>query len=396
MSYLKFYSTNQQIKPISFKKAALSGLAQDGGLFMPVKIPNLTNDFLKTLDPLEFPEIALKLSKKWLCKDMPNPFLSDITRKAFNFPAPLVQIDENLYILELFHGQTLSFKDFGARFMALIMSHLVKNENKKLTILTATSGDTGSAVASAFFMIPQVQVVVLYPKGKISPMQEEQMTTFGGNITALEINGCFDDCQKIVKQTFLDPKLQKKLFLTSANSINIARLIPQSFYYFNAYTQLKDKNLPIVFSIPCGNFGNLTGGLLAKKMGLPIHKFIASTNINNVVPKYLKTGLFQPQHSKSTIANSMDVGNPSNFARILDLYQHNYKKIREHIFGADFSDKQICWAIKKVWQKYHYLLDPHSAAGYLGLKEYLKQNNQSVNGIVLATAHMIDKTSLIN
>ena len=384
---MQFYSTKQKNYLVSFKEAVLKGLPDDNGLFMPVEIPMLPAKFYEKLNSMSFQEISFEVAKNLLKEDIPQTILKEIIYDAQNFNATLVKLEEQIFVLELFHGPTLAFKDFAARFMAKLMSYFIRNSNRELTILVATSGDTGSAVAHGFYNIQGIRVVILYPSGKISAIQENQLTTMGGNITALEIKGTFDDCQKLVKQAFLDIDLANNLSLTSANSINIARLIPQSFYYFYAYAQLKNKNHPNVFSVPCGNFGNLTGGLIAKKMRLPVLKFIAATNINDSVPKYLQTGVFKPQSIKKTISNAMDVGNPSNFARILDMYNDNAENMRQDIWSAAFSDEQTKLAIQEVFRKYNYILDPHGAVGYLGLKQYMSQNNKKINGIFLETAH---------
>lgn len=354
---------------------------------MPSQIPSVSTQFLEAIGSLSFQEISFEVAKCLLNGEIPDTALRQIIDDAINFDAPLIRISEGVFVLELFHGPTLAFKDFGARFMARLMSYFTRNENRQLTILVATSGDTGSAVAHGFFRIEGIRVVLLYPSGKVSDIQEKQMTTLGENITALEIAGAFDDCQSLVKQAFLDQDLNEQMNLTSANSINIARLIPQSFYYFFAFSQLKEKNHPVVFSVPSGNFGNLTAGLLAKKMGLPISKFVAATNSNDVVPQYLRSGLFMPRPSIQTISNAMDVGNPSNFVRMLALHGNDLDAMRFNIYGAAFSDQQTKTTIKEVFEQYRYLLDPHGAVGYLGLNDYLKKASQTVNGIFLETAH---------
>lgn len=348
---------------------------------MPDKIPSIDLRQLQGIST--FSEIALELSKTWFDGLIPLFELQEIVRKAFTFDAPLRQISDKVYSLELFHGPTLSFKDFGARFMAQLMAYLNRSENQELHILAATSGDTGSAVAHAFLNIPGIHVWILYPKGKVSEIQEKQLTTIGHNVKALEIEGTFDDCQALVKQAFNDSDLTSTIKLTSANSINIARLIPQSFYYFYALSKLNFK--PAAISVPSGNFGNLTAGLFAKAMSLPIERFIAATNINDSVPQYLKSGVFHPHPSKHTLSNAMDVGNPSNFARLVELYQNDLEKIRHHIFGASFSDQQTLQAMAELDSQFHYIADPHGAVGYLGLKEYQKQYSGA--GIFLETAH---------
>ena len=326
-----YYSTNNKNQRVSLREAVIQGLAPDNGLYMPESIPVLSASFFESLSQLSFQEIGFRVAKSLIGEDIPTNELKRIVDHTIQFDAPLVEIERDVFSLELFHGPTLAFKDFGARFLSGLLGYFANQQDKEITILVATSGDTGSAVANGFLNVPGTKVIVLYPSGKVSDIQEKQFTTLGGNITALEIDGTFDDCQRLVKQAFMDEELKRKLFLTSANSINIARLIPQSFYYFHAYAQLKDKQSEIVFSVPSGNFGNLTAGLFAKRMGLPIHKFIAATNRNDIVPKYLQTKLFSPRPSVQTISNAMDVGNPSNFARILDLYQSDFDALSKDI-----------------------------------------------------------------
>lgn len=353
---------------------------------MPEYIPVLPQEFLNDLSEFTLGEIALEISKQFFTDDLPQSVVLEIVEKAITFDAPLRKLDDKKYVLELFHGPTLAFKDFGARFMAQLMSYLVRGENRKLTILVATSGDTGSAVASGFLGVPGIEVIILYPSKKVSELQEKQLTTSGQNITALEIDGTFDDCQRLVKTAFLDDELKRKYQLSSANSINIARLIPQSFYYMYAFGKMPDHTEPVVFAVPSGNFGNLTAGLMAKKMGLPVHHFIAATNINDIVPDYLSSGEFKPQSSKQTISNAMDVGNPSNFWRMLDLYDGSLQKMKKDISGFSFDDDKTSEAMKEVLKKYNYLPDPHGAVGYLGLCEYQKKN-PDMRGIFLETAH---------
>lgn len=380
-----FYSTNKQIREVSLKEAVLQGLAADGGLFMPNSIPSMDADFLERLPHLGLSEIAFEVSKK-LLPHIPEAELKKIA-ESINFDAPLVGIADNLFALELFHGPTLSFKDFGAHFMAGLMGYFVKQEEQDLHILAATSGDTGSAVAHGFLGIPGIKVWILYPKGQVSRIQEQQLTTIGQNVAALEVEGTFDDCQALVKRAFCDQNLCQKIRMTSANSINIARLIPQSFYYFRAYGQLKAKNQKVVFSVPSGNFGNLTAGLLAKKMGLPIEYMIAATNSNDSVPRYLETGIFNPGSSKRTLSNAMDVGNPSNFARILDLYGANLETLRKDMAAMSYSDENTKEAMRELEKLHGYYADPHGAVGYLGLKEYRKIKDKDWVGIFLETAH---------
>ncbi len=383
---MKFYSTKNESLRIPFSNAVLKGAADDGGLFMPVQIPHLDNNFFDELINLNIREIAFEVIKNFI-DDIPSDDLLEIINNAISFEAPLIQLNDNLYVLELFHGPTLAFKDFGAQFLAKTLSYLFRKQKKETIILVATSGDTGSAVASGFHNIEGIKVGLLYPKNKVSKIQEQQLTTFDNNIFAFEVEGNFDDCQRLIKQAFADNDLRNQFNLTSANSINIARLLPQSFYYFSAYSQLKNKNKPLIFSVPSGNFGNLTAGLIANKMGLPINKFIAALNSNDVFLKYLKTGNFQPQPTIQTYSNAMDVGNPSNIVRIFSLFK-SYEMIKEKISAFSFSDEETLLAIKEVYEKYNYILDPHSAIGYLAIKEFLNSSqSKNVNGIILETAH---------
>lgn len=365
----------------------MQGLAPDNGLYMPEHIPALPHSFFDSLDTMSFQDIALQVAENLIQEDIPKADLKRIIEHTIQFDAPLVQLSERIFSQELFHGPTLAFKDFGARFLSGLLGYFANQQDKEITILVATSGDTGSAVANGFLNVPGTKVIVLFPSGKVSEIQERQFTTLGGNITSLAVDGTFDDCQRLVKQAFLDVELKQNLFLTSANSINIARLIPQSFYYFYGYAQLKNKD-HVVFSVPSGNFGNLTAGLLAKRTGLSIHKFIASTNSNDIVPAYLSTGLFSPRPSHQTISNAMDVGNPSNFSRMVDLFDGSHQNLSSEIIGYHFSDDDTKNAIMEVHQSTQYTLDPHGAVGYLGLKEYLKTDKRAT-GIFLETAHPI-------
>ncbi len=385
---MKYYSTKNKNFKVSFRDAVLKGIAPDGGLFMPEEIPEFEENFFKNISDLSLKEIAFLVSKKIFGSDIETIELKNIIDSSITFDAPLVNISDNINILELFHGPTLAFKDFGARFMANTVACLNRDEEKEINILVATSGDTGSAVANGFFKVDGINVVLLYPSKKVSKIQEQQLTTLGENITALEVHGTFDDCQSLVKKAFADNELNSKITLSSANSINIARLLPQSFYYFNAYARVKDKNLPTVISVPSGNFGNLTAGLIAKRMGLPVQKFIAATNSNDVFTKYIDTSVFETKPSVKTLSNAMDVGNPSNFERILDLYNHNHQKIKDDIFSKSFSDEETVGAIKKVHSKYKYVIDPHGAVGFLALENFISETkNKNGNGIVVETAH---------
>jgi threonine synthase len=383
---MNFYSTSNKDYQVSFEEAVIQGLAPNGGLFMPERIDVLPNEFWKNISGKSFVQISYEVAFHFLKGSIPESDLRKLIDHTISFDAPLVELENNIFALELFHGPTLAFKDFGARFLSGLLGYFAKQRDNEVTILVATSGDTGSAVANGFFQVPGTRVIVLYPSGKVSDIQEKQFTTLGNNVTALEIDGTFDDCQRLVKQAFSDETLSKKLSLTSANSINIARLLPQSFYYFNAYAQLKNKSLPVVFSVPSGNFGNLTAGLMAKRMGLPVRQFIAATNINDIVPEYLITQKFSPRPSQQTISNAMDVGNPSNFARMMDLYQNDFGKISNDVAGFRFTDQQTSDIIRKVSDSLDYVLDPHGAIGYLALKEYLK-GSEMITGIFLETAH---------
>lgn len=383
---MQLYSTKNKQLRVSLEEAIFKGLPSDNGLYLPLSIPKLDPSFFEKIHTLSLAEIAFTVSKALIGDEISNSDLKMIVDRAINFDAPVVNVHDNIYALELFHGPSLAFKDFGARFMASIMSYYLSKKNADdINILVATSGDTGSAVAHGFLNMDKIKVTILYPSNKVSDIQEKQLTTLGNNITALEVDGTFDDCQRMVKEAFLDEDLNKKITLSSANSINISRLIPQTFYYFYAYAQLPGK--PIVFSVPSGNFGNLSGGLIAKKMGLPVAKFIASTNINDVVPEYLNTGIFTPRPSTQTIANAMDVGNPSNFARLNEFSNNDVEQMRQDIVGKSYTDPQIKSVLKSVYEEYNYILDPHGAIGYMGLKDYLASTKDDVNGVFLETAH---------
>lgn len=382
---MKFYSTSNKNHIVSFQQAVVNGLAPDNGLYMPANIPQLPLKFFEDLREKTFPEIAFEIAQALIEDALPQDELRRFVNHAVSFDAPLVTLTEDVYALELFHGPTLAFKDFGARFMSQVLAHYAQQLDKEVVILAATSGDTGSAVANGFYQVPGTRVVVLYPSGKVSNIQEKQFTTLGHNITAIAIEGTFDDCQRLVKLAFQDKELKESHFLTSANSINIARLIPQVFYYCYAWSRLP-KTKPIVFSVPSGNFGNLTAGLIAKRMGLPVDHFIAATNANDVVPKYIDTGLFIPRASQETISNAMDVGNPSNFVRILDLYKHDLAAIKKYVSAFALSDQETAVAMKKVYADYQYILDPHGAVAYLGLKKFL-QEHADYTGVFFETAH---------
>lgn len=381
---MKYYSTNKSTPEVSLKYAVSQGLADDNGLFMPERIGKFEPDFFDTIHNLTFQEISFEVAKKFFGEDIDAETLKSIVYDTLSFDCPLVHVKDNIYSLELFHGPTLAFKDVGGRFMARMLSYFLKGSTQQVNVLVATSGDTGSAVANGFLGVPGIHVYVLYPKGKVSPIQECQFTTLGQNITALEINGNFDDCQKLVKTAFLDKELNAKMTLTSANSINVARFLPQAFYYFNAFARNPQKDKKLIISVPSGNFGNLTAGLFAKRMGLPVDRFIAANNSNDIVFNYLNSGIYNPKASVQTIANAMDVGDPSNFVRILDLYNYSHESIAADIKGFRYSDDQIRETLKKVFYETGYLLDPHGACGYCSLEEYLTDDSV---GVFLETAH---------
>jgi threonine synthase len=385
---MRYYSTNKNTPEVSLKEAVVKGLASDNGLFMPARINRFESSFFENIQNLTFQEIALEVAKMFFGEDIEENQLIEIVYDTLQFDCPVVKLADTIYSLELFHGPTLAFKDVGARFMARLLNYFLNDREKQVNVLVATSGDTGSAVANGFLGVEGIHVFVLYPKGKVSKIQESQFTTLGKNITALEIDGTFDDCQRLVKTAFLDDELNKKLILTSANSINVARFLPQAFYYFNAYARLKEQgvleNKELVFSVPSGNLGNITAGLFAREMGLPVTKFIASNNANNVVFEYLETGDYKIRQSVETLANAMDVGAPSNFVRILDLYNHSHKTISEIIKGSWYTDEKIREILKKVYIENNYLCDPHGACGYEALKENLLENQI---GVFLETAH---------
>ena len=371
----------------SLQEAVVKGLAADRGLFMPMTIKPLPQDFYDTIDTLSFQEIAYRVADAFFGEDIPADILKQIVYDTLSFDVPLVKVTDNIYSLELFHGPTLAFKDVGGRFMARLLGYFIKKEGQKdVNVLVATSGDTGSAVANGFLGVEGIHVYVLYPKGKVSEIQEKQFTTLGQNITALEVDGTFDDCQALVKAAFMDKELNEHLSLTSANSINVARFLPQAFYYFYAYAQLKrvGKADNAVICVPSGNFGNITAGLFGKKMGLPVKRFIAANNRNDIFYQYLQTGKYNPRPSVATIANAMDVGDPSNFARIYDLYKGNHDAIAAYISGATYKDEQIADTMKKCYNETKYVLDPHGACGYQALKEQLKPGEV---GVFLETAH---------
>ncbi|MCL4116197.1 UNVERIFIED_CONTAM: hypothetical protein GTU68_010067 [Idotea baltica] len=382
---MKYYSTKSKDVHVELATAVLKSLPPDNGLYMPVSIPDLS-DLVSDIANVDLPEIAFRIAQPYLNEAFSDDDIRQICNEAINFSAPIHSLTKDLHVLELWHGPSLAFKDFGARFMAAVMSRLVSKEDKKLTILVATSGDTGGAVAYGFLGVPNVEVIILYPKDKVSPLQEKQLTTLGQNITALEVDGTFDDCQALVKKAFLDKEINKEYNLSSANSINICRLIPQSFYYFEAFRQISQNDKEVVFCVPSGNFGNLTAGLLAKRMGLPVEKYIAATNLNDVVPSYLETGSYEPKPSVATISNAMDVGNPSNFRRMEDLYRHLWEDMKGDILGYSYNDKTTEEAIAEIYIKYHYTMDPHGAVAYQAATSYQAEHPDH-QVVILETAH---------
>ena len=385
---MKYYSTNKKANLASLQEAVVKGLAPDKGLYMPETINKLPKEFFEHIEEQSFQEIAFEVAKAWFGDDVEHTELKKIVYDTLAFDVPAVKVEDNIYSLELFHGPTLAFKDVGARFMARLLQYFIKKENKEQTVnvLVATSGDTGSAVANGFLDVDGIHVYVLYPKGKVSDIQESQFTTLGHNITAIEVDGVFDDCQAMVKNAFMDSELNKHMKLTSANSINVARFLPQAFYYFYAYAQMKKQGIAndIVMCVPSGNFGNICAGIFGWVSGLPIKRFIAANNANDIFFKYLQNGKYEPKASIQTLANAMDVGNPSNFARIYDLFEGSHEKISHLISGATYSDKQIAQTMKKCYAETKYILDPHGACGYQALKEQLQPNEV---GIFLETAH---------
>jgi len=382
---MNYYDIKNPSRKVSLKEAVLKSISGDSGLYMPENIPVLPASFFADLPGMQLQDIGFEVSRAMLGSDIPADAIKQIVDEALSFPIPLKQLDENLYVLELFHGPTLAFKDVGARFMAGLFRYFLQQDHRNAVILVATSGDTGSAVANAFYQQEGIRVVILYPSGKVSGLQEKQLTTMGGNITALEVNGNFDDCQRLVKQAFADRELNRQINLTSANSINFARLFPQSFFYFNAAAQLHSSKKDVIFSVPSGNFGNLTSGLIAKKMGLPVHRFIAATNRNQVVPDYLSTGIYTPKKTHHTITNAMDVGDPSNFPRMLELYSRQHTAIASDIDGYWFTDDETRAAMVTLQQEYAYQADPHGAVAYAGLQKSGLAAGKT--GIFLETAH---------
>ena len=385
---MKYYSTNHNAPEAGLEEAVVKGLASDRGLYMPERIKALPKEFFDNIDRMSFHEIACRVAEAFFGDDIPKEDLDRIVCDTLSFDCPVKEVDPDIYSLELFHGPTLAFKDVGARFMARLLQYFIRSrkDKREVNVLVATSGDTGSAVANGFLGVDGIHVYVLYPKGKVSPIQECQFTTLGRNITAVEIDGVFDDCQRLVKSAFMDQELCDQMVLTSANSINVARFLPQAFYYFNAYARMKalGKAEELVISVPSGNFGNITAGLFAHRMGLPVKRFIAANNANDIFFNYLLTGIYSPKASVQTIANAMDVGDPSNFARILDLYGNSHERISSLISGTTYTDDQIRETMRECYERTGYVLDPHGACGYRALREGLREGE---TGVFLETAH---------
>jgi len=385
---MQFYSTNNKDLRVSFKEAVFNSMPLDKRLYMPEVIPQLPADFIDNIEKYSLTEIAYQVASALLKDEMPADDLKALVEEAANFDAPAVPLDDNTFVLELFHGPSLAFKDFGARFMSRVMGYYLKDGEQLLDVLVATSGDTGGAVALGFLGVANTRVTILYPKGKVSPIQEQQLTTLGQNIRAIEIDGTFDDCQALVKQAFADEELNQKFRLTSANSINISRLIPQTFYYFNTYAQLKKRGFKeVVFSVPSGNFGNIGAGLLAYKMGLPVKQFIAATNVNDTVPRFLETGVYETKPSVQTYANAMDVGAPSNWVRIMDLFNQDTAALKALVSSYRFTDEETLEAIKEIDAKYNYIACPHTAIAYLAVEKYRNEKGYDGAAAFLSTAH---------
>ncbi len=382
-----YYSLNNPQLTAPFREAVIQGIAPDKGLYVPEKISALPVAFFEEIENMTHQEIAFNAINQFVKEDIPDVALHDILKKVLDFDFPVVPVEEHVGTLELFHGPTMAFKDVGARFMANCLGYFSENNNEEVTVLVATSGDTGGAVANGFLGVEGVRVVILYPSGKVSDIQEKQLTTLGQNITALEVDGTFDDCQKMVKTAFLDAEITQTKKLTSANSINVARWLPQLFYFLFAYKEAKSKG-DIVFSVPSGNFGNVCAGMVAQKLGMPVKHFIASTNVNDVVPKFMNKGEYQPQPSVATISNAMDVGDPSNFVRIRHLYQNDFERLQANLSSYAFNDEETKQAMERLHRQFNYIADPHGAVGYLGLKKYQEQHPYSY-GIFLETAHPV-------
>ena len=392
---MNYYSLNKKAPKTSFKDAVIKGLAPDKGLYFPESITPLPKSFFDTIDNLSHSEIAFSAIKQFVSPDIPEDVLKTIIEETLSFDFPIVKLNENISTLELFHGPTMAFKDVGARFMARCLGYFNTNNTNEVTVLVATSGDTGGAVANGFLGVKGVNVVILYPSGKVSDIQEKQLTTLGQNISALEVDGVFDDCQAMVKTAFLDEEITSKRKLTSANSINIARWLPQLFYFLFAYKQAKSKGKELVFSVPSGNFGNICAGMVAHKLGMPVKHFVASVNQNDIVPEFLKTGIYKPKPSVATISNAMDVGDPSNFIRIQKLFNNDLEALSQKLSSFSYDDEQTKEAMQHIYKETGYIADPHGAVGYLGLKNYLK-DHPDVYGIFLETAHPVKFLPVVN
>ena len=385
---LNYYSLNKKSPADDFKEAAIRGQAPDKGLYFPEHIPVFDSSFFYNIEKMDDGEIAYQVMQHYVSESIPGNMLQEIIKETLNFPIPLIKIKDNIFSLELFHGPTLAFKDVGARFMSRCLGYFAKERNEKLVVLVATSGDTGGAVANGFYDVPGVDVVILYPSGKVSSVQEKQLTTLGKNIHALEVNGNFDNCQQLVKQAFSDFEINQKIFLTSANSINVARWLPQQFYYFLAWKQWSDKKRPPVISVPSGNFGNICAAILAHASGLPAQHFIAACNVNDTVPEFLKTGNYQAKRTIATISNAMDVGDPNNFIRILEIFEESTSELRRILSAYSITDDETRETIKRVYKEDKYMLDPHGAVGYLSLDRYLNEN-PGLKGLFVETAHPV-------
>lgn len=385
---MKFYSLNDQNKQASFKEAVIAGIASDKGLYFPESITPLPVDFFENIQEFSNHEIAFKAIHQFVSDDIPDEVLKEIIANTLDFDFPVVDIEEDVATLELFHGPTMAFKDVGARFMANCLGYFSQGQKQDVTVLVATSGDTGGAVANGFLGVDGVKVVILYPSGRVSEIQEKQLTTLGRNIEAMEVDGVFDDCQRMVKTAFLDSEITDHKKLTSANSINVARWLPQLFYFLFAYKQAKSKRKDIVFSVPSGNFGNICAGMVAQKLGMPVKHFVASTNVNDVVPKFMENGVYEPMPSIATISNAMDVGDPSNFVRIRHLYKDDLDILQKNLSSFSFTDEATKTIMRQVYSETGYVMDPHGAVGYLGLKEYQKSHSDTF-GIFLETAHPV-------
>ncbi|MFT4669034.1 MAG: threonine synthase [Flavobacteriaceae bacterium] len=387
---MKYYSLQHKAPQVSFREAVIRGIAPDRGLYFPENITPLSDSFFKNIKSLSNQEIAFQAIQQFVGDEIDEKSLRAIIAETVSFDFPMVKLSKNVTSLELFHGPTMAFKDVGARFMALCLGHFAENSEKKqdVTVLVATSGDTGGAVASGFLGVEGVKVVILYPSGKVSDIQEKQLTTLGQNITALEVDGSFDDCQSMVKTAFLDQDIISKKQLTSANSINVARWLPQLFYFLFAYKQLEDTSKPLVFSVPSGNFGNICAGMIAHKLGMPVTQFIASVNGNDVVTRFMESGEYTPKPSVATISNAMDVGDPSNFIRIRKIFKNDFESLSKKLTSYSFTDSETRSAIKSIYETYNYIADPHGAVGYLGLQKFL-QSNPEIQGVFLETAHPI-------